>query len=116
MTAETSPTLDTQATLVRLKGDTAFLNTLLEVFLEDLPRKLEILEPAVRDKDMPTVLRTAHSLKGACATIGALALGEAAEALERAAREQDALAVDAAHAPIAALAGALSMRLMRELD
>lgn len=83
------PLLDVQGTLNRLKGDTAFLETLFTVYLEDLPVKLASIEEALAKTDMPVLQRTAHSLKGASATVGALALREAAFALETAGREAD---------------------------
>lgn len=83
------PLLDVQGTLNRLKGDTAFLETLFTVYLEDLPVKLASIEEALAKTDMPVLQRTAHSLKGASATVGALALRETAFALENAGREAD---------------------------
>lgn len=89
------PLLDIQGTLGRLKGDTAFLETLLSVYIEDLPTKLSSLEEALATSDMSVLQRTAHSLKGASATVGALALREAAFAMENAGRAADkALAAD----------------------
>jgi HPt (histidine-containing phosphotransfer) domain-containing protein len=87
------PLLDVQGTLNRLKGDTAFLETLLTVYVEDLPVKLAAIEQALADSDMPVLQRNAHSLKGASATVGALALREAAFALENAGRENDSARV-----------------------
>ena len=83
------PILDIQGTLNRLKGDTAFLETLFSVYVEDLPIKLAALAQALAQSDMTVLQRTAHSLKGASATVGALALREAAFALENAGREAD---------------------------
>ena len=87
--SDTPQLLDIQGTLNRLKGDTAFLETLLSVFLEDLPSKLTAIEGALAEPDMPVLQRTAHSLKGASATVGALALRESAFAMETAGRDAD---------------------------
>jgi len=86
---DSAPLLDIQGTLNRLKGDTAFLETLFTVYLEDLPVKLASIEEALAQPDMPVLQRTAHSLKGASATVGAMALREAAFALETAGRDAD---------------------------
>lgn len=83
------PILDVQGTLARLKGDTAFLETLFGVFVEDLPVKLTAIERALAQSDMTVLQRTAHSLKGASATVGALALRDSAFAMENAGRDAD---------------------------
>ena len=88
-TPSSPPLLDIQGTLNRLKGDTAFLETLFSVYVEDLPVKLSSIEQALASTDMAVLQRTAHSLKGASATVGALALREAAFAMESAGREND---------------------------
>ncbi len=85
-----APLLDIPGTLSRLKGDTAFLETLFGVYVEDLPVKLAAIEQALAAADMAVLQRTAHSLKGASATVGALALREAAFAMENAGRDKDA--------------------------
>lgn len=84
-----APLLDVSGTLKRLKGDTAFLETLFGVYVEDLPVKLATLDQALAQADMAVLLRTAHSLKGASATVGALALRDAALAMETAGRDAD---------------------------
>ncbi|MEW5772403.1 MAG: Hpt domain-containing protein [Thermodesulfobacteriota bacterium] len=83
------PVLDVQGTLDRLKGDTAFMETLFTVYVEDLPVKLAAIEQALAQADMPVLQRTAHSLKGASATVGALALRDSAFAMENAGRDAD---------------------------
>lgn len=85
----TTPLLDMDTTLERLKGDREFLLTLFTVYLEDLPTKVATLCKAADDKSLDDVLRTAHSLKGASATIGALAVREAAQEIELASRNGD---------------------------
>ncbi|MCK9240779.1 Hpt domain-containing protein [Desulfocurvus sp.] len=92
--------LDLEATMARLKGDRDFLLTLFRVYIDDLPAKLEALEQAAAQRELEGLLRTAHSLKGASATIGAPAMREAAERVENSARSGD---LDAAVAAIPAL-------------
>lgn len=83
------PVLDREGTLQRLKGDISFLHILYGVFADDLPTKLAALDQALAQGDMPLLQRTAHSLKGASATVGAPLLREAAFAMEAAGREAD---------------------------
>lgn len=87
MTQAEPPVLDREGTLERLKGDKDFLHALFTVFLDDLPAKLATLEDAVEQRSMDDMLRTAHSIKGAAATIGAMAARKAALDVEMAARK-----------------------------
>lgn len=115
MTEDGPAVLDTDTPLQRLKGDIEFLHALQQVFLDDLPQKLDGLRDAVENGPMEAVLRASHSLKGASATIGAQALREAAAELEAAARAEDPHAVREAYAPIPGLADELADTLRREL-
>lgn len=83
------PILSEETTLDRLKGDSELLTTLYRVFLGDLPKKLVAIDEAAADNDLNALQRSAHSLKGASATIGADALREAAFNLEMAAKGND---------------------------
>jgi len=66
--------LDEQTTLERLKGDKDFLHALYGVFIGDLPKKITAIDEAAAIGDLNTLQRSAHSLKGASATVGAVAL------------------------------------------
>lgn len=81
------PILNRQGTLDRLKGDDDFLTTLYRVFVGDLPKKLSAIDAAMEQGDLNGLQRSAHSLKGASATVGAEALREAAFSLEVAAKD-----------------------------
>ncbi|NJB67673.1 HPt (histidine-containing phosphotransfer) domain-containing protein [Desulfobaculum xiamenense] len=81
------PILEREATLRRLRGDREFLASLYEIFLEDMPRRARELREATRTRDFSGMSRSAHSLRGAAATVGALALRQHAENLERSLRE-----------------------------
>jgi HPt (histidine-containing phosphotransfer) domain-containing protein len=82
--------LNEKSTLDRLKGDTEFLTTLYNVFVGDLPKKIASIEEAMQQQDMNALQRSAHSLKGASATVGADALREVSFSLEVAAKDNDA--------------------------
>ncbi|GAB6175807.1 Hpt domain-containing protein [Desulfobaculum senezii] len=86
-TGVSTPILDEQATLHRLRGNTRFLSELYAVFLDDLPPKLTALSSALSQDDETALRRIAHSIKGAAATISALSLRQQAERLEHAARQ-----------------------------
>jgi two-component system, sensor histidine kinase and response regulator len=53
-----------------------------QVFLSVTPERLARLRQAAHDGDADEVRRIAHQVRGSCATVGALAMSEAAGALE----------------------------------
>ena len=73
--------------LKQLAGeDAAFENELLQMFLQDARSSLEKLEKAIATRRIQAVEDTAHSLRGASANVGALALAATARRLEELAR------------------------------
>ena len=73
--------------LVELFGDDP--RTLAEVEREFLDTAREAAREIGGTKDFTVIARAAHRLKGASGMIGALALHEIAEAVERAAKAED---------------------------
>ncbi len=45
------------------EGDTDFINSVISVFLEEVPQDLENLEAAIRDKNYEKVYKLAHKIK-----------------------------------------------------
>jgi PAS domain S-box-containing protein len=74
---------DRQGLLDRVGGDEAFVREILEVFLRDGKRRLLSLKEAAREADRDSVRHEAHSLKGACANVGAGILQELAGKIEK---------------------------------
>jgi len=75
--------------LDRLMGDEELANEIFGEFLEDVPRKFIALKEAVGKGDAPSVQIEAHTLKGASANVGALALQDIAYQIELAGKEGD---------------------------
>lgn len=44
-------------------GDQDFINSVISVFLEEVPTDLEMLEQAIEKKDYPNVYQLAHKIK-----------------------------------------------------
>jgi len=86
-TGDPTTVLDAEAALARMRHDRAFYAALMEAFLEDATRQLSMLETALVAGDTESLGLTAHTLKGAGATVGAEAFRAQALALEQAARE-----------------------------
>lgn len=87
--------LSLEETLERMTGDRELLYNLFQLFVADAPKKLTAIAAGFTDGDAYQVERTAHSLKGASATVGALRLCGVAAELEQAAKRKDQPAMDA---------------------
>ncbi len=62
------------------------LQDLVDIFLEDLPRRLRALRAALAEDDVEGLLAAAHAIKGSVSTFAAAAAYEAASQLEDLAR------------------------------
>lgn len=81
-----APILNLEETLERMSGDRVLLANLFQLFVDDVPKKLASVDAGIQEGDMYQIERTAHSLKGASATVGAVRLALIAAGLEQAAR------------------------------
>jgi HPt (histidine-containing phosphotransfer) domain-containing protein len=67
-------------------GDREFLAELIDTYLDDAPRHVAAMRQAARAGNLDELVRPAHALKGASASLGASMLSERSRALEVAAR------------------------------
>ena len=88
------------ALLDRLAGDRELARNIAVDFLKDIPQRIEALQGCVDAGDAEGAGREAHTIKGACATVGGVSSTEAALVLERAGRARD---LDAVRAGVAGL-------------
>jgi HPt (histidine-containing phosphotransfer) domain-containing protein len=78
---------DTMAQLLDLDdGGLGLLQEMYELFRDDTPARVTLLEAAIRDGDMVQVGDTAHAVKGAASTMGAPKVRALAQSLEAGAR------------------------------
>ena len=82
--AEVLPVFDHAAFLARLMGDEDLVKEISRDFLDDIPKQLALLREAVGRGDGPGASKLAHSIKGACGSVGAMAMAGAAAELEEA--------------------------------
>ncbi|MGC9195635.1 MAG: response regulator [Syntrophobacteraceae bacterium] len=75
--------------LDRLMGDADLAKKILEGFIDDIPKQIEILSILIEHKDFERAERQAHSIKGACSIVGAETMQAAAWEIEKAANAQD---------------------------
>jgi signal transduction histidine kinase/CheY-like chemotaxis protein/HPt (histidine-containing phosphotransfer) domain-containing protein len=75
---------DRSAFMHRMMEDEELARTVIGEFLSDLPRQIELLREHVRSGHATGVEHQAHKIKGACGTVGALAMHAIAAQLEAA--------------------------------
>ena len=63
--------IDEEALLERVAGDPGFLASMVNIFVADVPMRLDAIRAGLRQADPNVVERAAHSLKGALATMAA---------------------------------------------
>lgn len=99
MAESTSPspaTLDANAiaTLLRIGGgDAAFVQEMVQIFLEDTPPRLAEIEQGLARADLVAVTKAAHSVKGGASNFGATEFRALAEQLEHRSKAGDAAAL-----------------------
>jgi len=77
------------ATLKELNPDDdgAFLKEIVGIYLEDTPKRLQDLKQSLATGDLAVFTRTAHTIKGSSANVGAFVLAGLAEHLEAVSRK-----------------------------
>jgi two-component system, sensor histidine kinase and response regulator len=85
MPAPAAPALpiDRQQFMNRLGGDEQLFMDVVQLFLQDCPRRLADIKDAVDRRDAERIRLAAHALKGASANLSASGLFDAAAVLER---------------------------------
>jgi signal transduction histidine kinase/CheY-like chemotaxis protein len=69
-------------------ADAAVIDEFIDLFLDDTASRIEGLHTALQQRDLKTVRRECHALKGACLELGVEQLGACCDDLGRASREQ----------------------------
>ncbi len=75
--------LDISLGLKRVGGDPEVYRELLTDFVTELPAKLDHFRNHFLERDMPSLGRAAHNLKGVAANLGAMMLSECAAKLDK---------------------------------
>jgi len=77
------------SSIMKACGDEDLVVEIIEIFLDDAPRSIELAAGAIEAGDPEEVKLYAHRLKGAARHVAAIKLSEKAYRLERAGREKD---------------------------
>jgi len=80
---ETIGVFDRAALQARLMGDTGLTEKIIQAFLIDMPRQIEVLKGHLEAGDLAGVSRQAHTLKGASANVGGEVLRAIAAEMEK---------------------------------
>ncbi len=83
------PVFDRELLVEQTGVDDEFIAEIIKVFMKDFGKHLDVLEDAVIKGDASRVHHHAHTMKGACANICAIALREAAHEMEKAGKSGD---------------------------
>jgi HPt (histidine-containing phosphotransfer) domain-containing protein len=86
---------DQSGVMARLMGDEDLVRTVIEGFIDDLPKQIEALKGYLEAGDAVGAERQAHTIKGASANVGGEALRAVAFELEQTAKDGDLEAVTA---------------------
>ena len=81
------PVLDPQAALDRLDDDDELYRELVELYLEDTPKQMDMLKDVLVSGDSAVVERQAHSIKSASANVGLERMRAIAGQVEASGRE-----------------------------
>jgi two-component system sensor histidine kinase/response regulator len=96
-----SPAIDRAAFLERIGGDQELALELIDLYVRDSEEMVSAVSAAVKDRNLQSLERAAHKLKGALGTLGAKAAADSAWTLETMARNGDVTALDDAYARLA---------------
>jgi two-component system sensor histidine kinase/response regulator len=85
----TSDAIDLAGALERLGGNRTLFDELTHVFEEECPKTVEGMRRAIASRDGKSLEHLAHTLKGSSASVGGLAVSQAAAEIERLAQSEN---------------------------
>jgi HPt (histidine-containing phosphotransfer) domain-containing protein len=85
-------TFDTSRLLAQLEGDLAAFHEIKNVFFRSVTCQIDSVCRAIETKDVNSLARGAHTIKGACANFGACSMEQIALKMELAAKDEDYVA------------------------
>ena len=88
MSFDQYPIWDQEALLGRMRGKTDRVVKLVNLFLGDMPERLESLQSEINSNEYESCGATAHTVKGVAANLSVMRLQEAATEIELAAKSQ----------------------------
>ena len=83
------PVFEAGSLLARIGGNEVLARKIMRKFLDDVPKRVELLREALGNGNLKEALLHAHTVKGSSRNVGAQSLGQAAERLEKACQADD---------------------------
>lgn len=83
------PVFEEGSLLARIGGNEVLARKIMRKFLDDVPKRVELLREALGNGNLEEALLHAHTVKGSSRNVGAQSLGQAAERLEKACQTND---------------------------
>ncbi len=83
--------LDLRSALAKLGYDKPLYLELWEVFREQIPEHLEMIEKTVQENDLTQMLQLGHYIKNSCGVMGAMSCWSLAAEIEMASKDEDAV-------------------------
>jgi PAS domain S-box-containing protein len=111
ITAAQPVVFDRAGLMERLMGDVALAKIITAGFLADIPAQIQKLPAAVARGNPGEIRSLAHQIKGACATVGGVALHQLARKIEAAAKTDDLKAIKELAPLVEAQSSALQISL-----
>lgn len=106
---------DRAGMMARIMDDEDLARTVIEAFLDDVPKQIEALRGYLEAGDAPGVERQAHTIKGASANVGGERLHAVAFEMEKAGKAGDLSAGKARMADLEAQFDRLKEAMTKEL-
>jgi HPt (histidine-containing phosphotransfer) domain-containing protein len=75
------------------EGEPDLIVALIDLFLEDTPRRLVVMSAMLAARDLPALRRAAHGVKGSSSTLGAQRMARLCEAVEEGSEDNSPEAV-----------------------
>jgi HPt (histidine-containing phosphotransfer) domain-containing protein len=98
--SDTDRWFDEQHALAATGDDPIILGEIVQLFLDDLPRRLNALHCALAEGNLESIASVAHSLRGSASIFGSDATAQAALWLEKLARRGSTDAIPSAMASV----------------
>ncbi len=86
--------IDYKEVMERVENDKELLIELIEIFLDDCPKKMGKLRKAIEDKNYEEIADVAHSLKGASGNLAAKKISALFLILEKKGKDKDLSDID----------------------
>jgi HPt (histidine-containing phosphotransfer) domain-containing protein len=110
------PIFDRAAAMQSVEGDLELLAEVIRMFVAEYPQLMTQVRAAIEGREMKTLRRVAHSLRGAASQLGADSTANAALVLETMGQSEDLTGVELAFADLTDSLNRLQPELLSVVD